>query len=540
MAGEAFRCAWKDRLLLPQTSELCKICRLVGSRSHQAILWIMLSFLATICSLEGQSPSQAPSNPSAASQVPLSGRTTLQPGTVSVNQSTTNTGGANSAIVINSSVNVQPPFSGSTSNGTKNGSVLPLTLEQALNLGLKLNLGNITQSETLHQSEGQRLVARSSLLPNLNTVVSEEVEQLNLATVGVSFPGIPKIVQFNFFDARAARLTQAVFDFIRLQNLHSASANVKAALESVRNARDLVVLAVGGSYLQLIATEARIGAAAAQVETSRAVYQQAADRLSAGLNARIDATRSQVQLQTDEERLRALRADLDKQKLSLARIIGLPRGQQFSVVGTFPYTALSGLTVDSALDRAYASRADLRAAAEGVRAAEASVKAARAERLPYLNLTADYGAAGLRPTASAHGVYSVYGTLTIPLYEGGRVHGDIEQAEAALRNRKAEEEDLRGQVDQDVREAFINLDEAADQVELARSNQNLAHDTLTQARDRFTAGIADTVELVQAEQTVVQADNDFISAIFEHNLAKISLARSIGAAEHSILQFLKP
>ncbi len=167
------------------------------------------------------------------------------------------------------------------------------------------------------------------------------------------------------------------------------------------------------------------------------------------------------------------------------------------------------------------------------------MKAARAERIPNLAVTADFGAAGLRPNASSSGVYTVAGTMTIPLYEGGRIHGDIEQATAALRQRTAEFDDLRGQIDQDVRQAFIDLDAAADQVGVAGSSVGLAHDTLSQSRDRFAAGVADTVELVQAEQAVVQADEDLISAEFEHNLAKVSLARAVGNAEQTLPMLLR-
>jgi outer membrane protein TolC len=230
---------------------------------------------------------------------------------------------------------------------------------------------------------------------------------------------------------------------------------------------------------------------------------------------------------------------METQKLRLARIIGLAIGQRFIVADEFPYSPLTGLTQETAMQRAYQSRPDLESAAAGVKAAEAAVKAARAERLPNLAVTADFGAAGLRPNASSSGVYTVTGTMTIPLYEGGRIHGEIEQANAALRQRRAELEDLRGQVDQDVRQAFIDLNNAADQVGVAKSNRGLAQDTLAQARDRFAAGVADTVEVVQAEQAVVQADEDYISAEFEHDLAKVSLARAVGNAEQILPELLR-
>lgn len=480
-----------------------------------------------------------PITPSTATQIPLSGRPAQQ-GQVSTTQSTTNAGGTNSVIQTDSNVTVQAPYSGSVANGVRTTTSLSLTLEKALATGLRYNLGYISDAQAVEQSDGLRRVARSTLLPNLNTTVTEDVQRLNLrSTIGSTNSNFPLTSQFNYFDARAVRLAQTVMDFVKIQNLRSANQTLQASLLSSKNSRDLIVLAVGGAYLQLIATKARIDATAAQIEASRAVYQQAADRLAAGLNTRVDALRSQVQLQTEQQRLRSLQAEFETQKLALARIIGLPRGQQFSVMDEYRYSAMTGYTVEEALEKAYAARADLQAAAASVRAAEFTVKAAHAEHLPTLTLNADWGVSGLRPTASAHSVYSVYGTLNIPLYLGGRVKGDVQQASAALQQRRAEMEDVRGQIDQDVRQAFINLNAAADQVGVAKSNVDLSHETLAQSRDRFTAGLADTVELVQAEQTRVQADNDYITAVFEHNLAKVSLARAMGRAEQNLPQLLK-
>ena len=198
----------------------------------------------------------------------------------------------------------------------------------------------------MRQAEGLRLVARSSLLPNASTAVSESVEQLNLRTLGVTEPNFPLAVgPFNYFDARAARVTQAVFDLVRLRNLRTASENVRAAKLAVLDARDLVVMAVAGSYLELNATYARIAAAEAQVKTSEAVYQQAMDRLQEGLNARIDTTRTHVQLQIDRQRLRSLQADRDREKLHLGRLIGLPLGQDFFLADDFPYAPLTNTSI---------------------------------------------------------------------------------------------------------------------------------------------------------------------------------------------------
>jgi outer membrane protein TolC len=208
------------------------------------------------------------------------------------------------------------------------------------------------------------------------------------------------------------------------------------------------------------------------------------------------------------------------------------------VADDYQYAPVKDLTVNQALEQAFAKRADYEAAQAGVRAAEAAVKAARAERLPNLALEADWGASVLRPGAEAHSTYTVTGGITIPIYQGGRIRAQVQQAEATVAERRAEADNVRGLIDQDVRRAFIDLNAAADQVDLALSNVGLAHDTLKQSRDRFAAGVADTVEIVQAEQAVVQADNDYISAVFEHNLAKVTLARALGGAETELPRLL--
>ncbi len=502
------------------------------------MLKILLLLAAPAPFLNAQTPAAAVAGPTSATQLPLSGQQG-QTGNVSVTQSTNSSSATSSVDSLNSTVTVSPPYSNSVPTGPRSSKALALTLANALALGLRYNLGAIEQSNSVQQAEGQRTVAKSTLLPNLNTGISESFERENLRTLGVNIASIPEAVKFNYYDARAARLQQSVFDLVRIDNLHSASEAVKASLQQAKNARDLVVLAVAGSYLQLNSTEARLSAEQAEVESARVTAQQAAAQFAAGVSARVDAQRPQVQLLSEQQRLRSLEADRDTQKLRLARIIGLPLGQDFLTTDVYNYRPLTDLTLDIALQRGFSSRADIRAAEASVRSAEQSLKAAHAERLPNLAVDANFGAAGVTPSRHSTGVYTVSGLLTIPLYEGGRIHGEIQQAEAALHQRQAELEDARGQVDQDVRQAFINLNAAADQVGVSQSNVTLSHTLLDQSRDRFAAGIADSVELVQAEQAAVEADDDFITAVYEHNLAKISLARAMGNAEANLPQLLR-
>jgi len=215
----------------------------------------------------------------------------------------------------------------------------------------------------------------------------------------------------------------------------------------------------------------------------------------------------------------------------------LPSGQDFAVTDSLPFAPLTGLTLEQALERASANRADLKSAQAQVQAAELARKAATAERYPSADFAADYGVIGTSPQNS-HGTFSVTGTVRVPIWQSGRVRGDIEQADAALQQRRAELEDLRGRVDADVRQAFLDLTAAASQVNVSQNNRVLAADTLAQARDRFAAGVADTIEVIQAQESVAAAEQDYISSLYAHNLAKATLARAMGQAEQGIQQIL--
>jgi outer membrane protein TolC len=479
------------------------------------------------------------SGTSSAAQLPLSGRAG-QSGSVTTNQSTVNAGGSNSVNLINSTVNVQGPYLGSVQNGKASATAVSLSLAEAIRQGLQYNLGSVTSAQGIRQAQGQRYEALNALLPQINGSFREDVQQTNLAALGLkfNFPGVPKIVgPYNYFDLRAT-LTQTVADMVKIRNLRVARENIKATELTAKDARDLIVMAIGGSYLQAGAAAARVNVARAEVETAQAVFKQASDRFAAGLNARVDATRSRVELQTQQQRLRSLQADFDKQKLTLARIIGLPLGQEFTLADEFPFQSLEGMSMEQAMEKAMANRADLQAAQVQVRAAEIARKAVLAERYPTVSVSTDYGDIGTNPSQS-HGTFTFNGAVNFPIFQGTRVKGDLLQADAALEQRKAELEDLRGRVEYDIRNAYIDLQSAADQINVAKSNVDLAQESLAQARDRFAAGVADTVEVTQAQESVATANNDYINAVYSHNLAKVTLARAIGQAEQSVQQFLK-
>ncbi len=434
----------------------------------------------------------------------------------------------------------QSPFSGSVPEGKPTAELLPLSFKDAIDRGLRNNLGLLLQSDTSVTAQGEKWKELSELLPHVNATVNETVEQIDFPALGFRFniPGVPKVVGPIGVFQTGAYLTQSVFDYHAIQRKRGASYNEKAAQSSLKNARELVVLAVGNSYLVALSGAARVATAQADVQTAQALYDKAADQQKAGVSPAIDTLRAHVELQTRQQELIVARNDYAKQKLTLARVIGLPPGQEFNLTTAAPYEPLATLPLEQDLQRAYASRPDYLAAAQQVRSAEEFRRAATAEYYPSLDIAGDYGAAGIRP-GSSHGVFQVGATLNIPIFAGGRTHADVLEAEATLRQSRQQLENLRGQIDYEVRSARLDLNSAAEQVEVAHSTVDLAKQTLDQARDRFTAGVTDNLEVVQAQDALASANETYISSLYSHNLAKISLAKAVGVAEEGVKQYLQ-
>ncbi len=303
------------------------------------------------------------------------------------------------------------------------------------------------------------------------------------------------------------------------------------------DARDLVVDAVANGYLQIIADASRVEAIRSQVETSQALYDRAKDQQTAGTAAGIDVLRSQVELKQQQQRLLAQQNQLEKDKLALTRVIGLPPGQEFALAENAPFSPLNSVTQEDAIKNAMQQRQDLQSYRARVEAAEATVAAARGEHYPTASINADFGDVGAT-LASSHETFSVTASARITVFDGGKKEGDLVQARAALKQRQDELADLSGEIDREVRAAFLDIRTASDQVTVATDNLDLANQTLEQARDRFTAGVTDNIEVVQAQESVATANDEIISALYAHNLAKVALARAMGGAEQGIQKFL--
>ena len=452
-------------------------------------------------------------------------------------------GTTTSVNTLNPSVQISGPYSGSARSTTAMPFSGSLSLQEALERGLAYNLGAVGLAQTVRQAGAQVTVARSALLPNINGNLSETVEQTNLAALGlrIGVPGfrIPSVVgPFNYFTLQAS-LSQTVANLTTLQNYRSAQATARASQFSLQNARDLITLAVGGAYLQVLAAQARVDAAQAQLDTANAVFHQSSEQHRQGVLSQLNLDQSQVRTFIQQQQMITLRNDLAKQKINLARLTGLAPNAGYRLSDSFPFSPAPVRSEDAAVAQALQQRADLKAAQSQVEAAAKALSAARAERLPSVAVSGNYQVIGTNP-AQSHGAFNVVGALNIPLWQGGRTAGDIAQAEAVLAQRQAELDDTRGQIEADVRQACLDLDAAAGQVEVAGKNLQVARETLEMTRARMEAGVINTLEVVQAQQTVASAQLDLIDSVFAHNLAKLSLARALGHAADQIPSLLKP
>ena len=446
---------------------------------------------------------------------------------------------ATAALLTALPCGAQDRFEGSVPAGTATNTRLALSLSDAITRGMKTNLGALLANQDIRSAQGVRGEALSRLLPNITAGASETSEQINLAAFGFkNFPGIAEIVgPFGLTDARAYA-SQPILNFKSIYNTRSATAEQKAAVLTSQDARDVVALVVTGLYLQTVAAASRIETGIAQVKAAQSVYDQAVDFQKNGVVPAIEVLRAQVELQTEQQRLISYRSDEDKLKLRLARAIGLPDGQTFDLTDSIPYSPLPALQADDAITRAYASRMDYQSAAMRVQAAELARKAADADRLPTADFNGNYGDIGPAPDNS-HGTYTAVVSVSVPVFQGGRVRNEVLQADAELERRKAELGELRGRIAYEIRTAYLDLESAGEQTRVAGSTVALAQQQLTQSQDRFAAGVTDNLEVVQAQEAVATANENYISSLYLYNAAKATLARSIGNAERTIPSMLQ-
>jgi len=437
-------------------------------------------------------------------------------------------------------VRTSADFRSAVPNGEATADTLSLTFLDAIDRALKYNLAMISGDLDIRQTRAQRLQTLADLLPNLSVRPSVLEEQVSLASFGFTgLQGVPPILgPFTVVDARAVMSTPVV-DLKSWRKYKAGAEDIKAARLNYQEAKDEVVMISTGLYLQALAGSARIESSRAQVAVSEALYQQAVDRKGAGTAPAIDVIRAEVQWKQQQQRLIAYAGDFEKQKLSLARAIGLPPGQRFSLADPMPYDPPpAGYTVDNLLDLAFRQRPDYLAKEAEVRAAELRKQSAAAGKLPTVSLDANYGAIGAR-VDQAHGTFGVAGTVNIPVYQGGRVQADVADADADLQHRKSELAAIRAQIDAEARAALLDVLTASRLVEVARGNVDLARRQLEQSRDRFADGVTNNVEVVQAQEAVAAAEESYIASLLSFNASRTQVARARGDAGKSIVEYLK-
>jgi outer membrane protein TolC len=506
--------------------------------SHRFAILLALPFFAGV----GFAQSGSGNTATQAQQVPLSGRQSQQSGSVVPQQRSS---GVTSSTVNTSvtTIQVQGAYAGSV-NGSETGSTnIVLTLDQAVQMGLKFNLGSVSAGASSRQVRAQRLAALSALLPSIDASLSETGAKTNLETLGLTsgtFGGgtLPKVVgPYHYYDARLS-LNYNVLDLAAVHNYRQAKETASAAEWNDRDARELVVLAVGGQYLRIAADLALVESQEAEVRYAQSSYEQARAQLQAGTKSEVDTQRSQVELQTEQQRLLSQRADVIKEKRALARSIGLSLETDFTLAEKLTFDPFAPADLQGALKIALSDRADLKSAEAQLRAAEESLKAAHSERLPTVSVSGYVAVEGVNPNAG-NGVFQGTASVSVPIFQGGRIKAAEEQARAAIDQRRAEFQDQRGVIELDVRNAYTDFQVAVDQVKVAESNRDLALRTLQQSQDRFVAGVATSVEVVQSQESLAAANRDYVSGLYAHNLSKISLARALGRAETGIANILK-
>jgi outer membrane protein TolC len=505
------------------------------SRLAVRLLWVALAvaaFAGCLMAQQGAGPSRA--------QL-LSAQSASGPGFAAITQSSQQMGSSMPSLM--NQVQVQGPFRGSIPRTGVNGQQT-LTFDSALELAFRYNLGSTAASLAADQARGGLLAARSALLPTVTGSVSESVEKVNLAAEGFDASSLGSVGQyfpstvgpFHFYTAQA-QLSDNAFDLVAWRNFGAAREMAQAARLSSLDAREQLTLAVAGTYLQVMAASSLAEADRAAVKYGKTAYEQAKARGESGASAQIEVNRSLVEYHVAEQRLLGQEAEVRKLKMTLSRMIGLPIDAEFELLETLLEQSIGGLPIEEAYHRSE-NRRDLAAARAQLRAAEQAAKAANAERLPTLGVSGSFGVQGIDPNKGTD-IYSGTASLSFPIFTGKRIQGDREQAQAALKMRQAELANATEEARMEVRIAWIDFDVALKQVELAEANQSLARETLTQSIDRFSAGAADSVEVVQSEESLASAEHDFVSSKFSAALARVSLARAMGEAEKEVPAILK-
>jgi outer membrane protein TolC len=408
-----------------------------------------------------------------------------------------------------------------------------LTLAQAVELALKNNVGVLVAKTDIDEAAGTRARRLAALLPHGMADSFVNRQNRNLAVAGLSIPNIPTVVgPYSFMDFRVSA-SQTLVDREALHNLR-ASTRVEAGTElSYQDVRDLVARKVADLYLTSQSAAAEVDAAQARMNTSVALEQLARDQQSQGLATGIDVVRAQVQLARDRQNAVITKNAYETSLLALTRFVGLDEAQPIELAETLAFDPAEAPTVlEDSIKSALAARADYQALAVQRDALNEQQKAARARMLPKLSVAGDYGALG-RTFGSLPGIGEIQATVSIELFNRDR-GGAEEELAARLRRTTETMADMARGIEQELRQAVLDLQSTDEQVRVADAAVDLATRELALAEDRFRNGVSDNIEVIAAQDALAQTRDDRIAALARHTDARIELARARGVTERTL------
>jgi outer membrane protein len=408
---------------------------------------------------------------------------------------------------------------------------LKLTLRDAIALALKQNPQVILANLGVSQSQQDRALARAAMLPQIKGQVSETLDRSNLeALIGLRIPGFAQHSGPFRYEQVGTSFDAPVFDLTLWRRYRASQFSVDSSRAEETNTREESVLLVVSQYLGSQRAAADGAAAQSRVELAQALYDQAADLQKNGVGTGIDTLRANVQLQNEKQRLIVSRTQLETGLFGLARLLNIDPKQRLELADAVSFFDTPEVSVDQTLERAYASRPELKQLLSLERRAELEQRAASDARLPRLTVSGFWAEQGLNQS-TAIPAYSYQANLEVPLFTGGRIQADRTKAELAIRQLKQQEQEVRNRIVLEVKTSLAQIASARSEVDVAKLGLDLARQEVDQARDRFQAGVANNVEVIQAQDELARASDNQIGALYRYNQARADLAHSVGQME---------
>lgn len=406
-----------------------------------------------------------------------------------------------------------------------------LTLDQAVALALKQNPQVQIGVLQAAQSEQDRLIARAALLPQAQLQVSDSARRQNIETgIGFRIPGAPQHAgPFQVFSAGPS-FGMPIFDLTLWRRWQAARENESASRAQSQSTREQVVLLVVSQYLGCLRAGADVKAAESRVALAQALYDQAADLQKEGVGTGIDTLRAEVELQNEKQRLIQSRTSQQTSIYGLSRLLNLDPRQPVEIADELSFFETPSFSTDESLNKAFAARPELKALDAQIRSAERSKQAARASRLPSLSFDGNWAYSGISSTTGIP-TYNYQVSARMPLFTGGRIHAEIVRADLEIQKVEQQRADVRNQVALDVKTALVNLESTRNEVQVANLGVKLAEEEVSQARDRFQAGVANNIEVISAQDSLARANDNQIAALYRFNQARADLARALGEIE---------